>query len=458
MPRKAKKIKNFVLDTNILLTSPTAILGFDDNNVWITGTVLQELDSKKRLMNEIGFNARTVIKQINHYRESGDLTNGVPLENGGHLFVEPNGVKIEYLPSGFSLDNPDNRILASVKHLMLQGKGDFIIITNDASMQINASICGIAVESYKNDHYISDEGYKGWTNLKVDYKYIDALYKVGYISVDIKELDYEFVENEFFILTAGNTSALAIYRNGEFKLVDKKNAYGVTPRNAAQTFALYALLAPVDEIPFVILKGEAGSAKTFLSLAAGLENVDCSSAVSKNYKHEGYNKVLISRNNITSDDDFGYLPGDIDDKMGPLLAPFYDNLETLIRNNDNSLSNEDIQLQIDDLFESGLIKVCPLAYMRGRSIYNSYLIVDEAQNATKTQMRDIVTRAGEGTKVVICGDPKQIDNHMLDKYNNGLVFAADRFKGSPLCAQLTFDKEECVRSSLATEALKRMEV
>ena len=252
-----------------------------------------------------------------------------------------------------------------------------------------------------------------------------------------------------------DNTALGIYNKALniASLITTKKVYGVTPKNAAQVFALYALTAPASEIPLVILKGAAGSAKTFLSLAAGLDSIDINGRGNRSL----YNKGLITRNNVTSDDDFGYLPGDIDEKMTPLLAPFYDNLESLVRGSSDE-SNEQVQMQINDFFDSGMIKVCPLAYMRGRSITHSYLIVDEAQNSTRLQMRDIITRAGEGTKVIICGDPKQIDNIRLDRYNNGLVFAADKMKDSSLCAQITFGEHESVRSSLASEALRRLEI
>lgn len=455
-----KEKKNYVLDTNILLSSPNSIFGFEDNNIWITGTTLQELDSKKTIPGELGFNARSVIRTIEHCREKGDLLKGIPLDNGGTLLVEPNGINKGYLPEGFSLDIPDNRIISSILHLMHTKPTNerFILVTNDVSMRINASICGVTVESYRNDHISTDEKYIGKDELEVSSDIINTLYAEKEYILDEDMLNKnKFIENEFFILKSVNSSALAIYREKKFKLISDKKVYGVTPKNASQKFALYALTAPVEEIPFVILKGEAGSAKTFLSLAAGLDQLNVGE---NNYKSRksAYDKVMITRNNVTSDAEFGFLPGDIDDKMTPLLAPFYDNLESLIRGKNEDESNEQIQMQIDDLFDTGLIKVCPLAYMRGRSITRSYLIVDEAQNSSKSQMRDIITRAGKGTKIIICGDPKQIDNHILDKYNNGLVFAAERMKGSPLCAQITFSEKESVRSELASEAIRRLEI
>lgn len=437
--------KNYVLDTNILLSYPNSIYGFQDNHVWVTATTLQELDKKKNIYNgEVGYNAREVIRILDDLRKKGDLLKGVSLPNGGVFYVAAlNRCKLPDLsiPEEFNLSNPDNCIMATVIQKQYENKNPFILVTNDISMRVNANICGIVVESYRNDHIKSEKLYTGKMTLETDLNIINELYKNK--SYDIEIPAYE---NEFFVLKNGQQSALTIYRDNSFRLIgNKQKIMSVQPKNASQSFALYALTAPADEIPFVILQGAAGTAKTFLSLAAGLSAVN----------NEEYNKLLITRNNITSDSDFGYLPGDINDKMEPLLAPFFDNLEILLRG-DSKESNEEIKTQIEDLFESGTISVYPLAYMRGRSISDSYIIIDEAQNSTRSQMRDIITRAGKGTKIVICGDLAQIDNHTLDQYNNGLIFAADRMKGSKLCAQIFFDENESVRSQLATEALKRL--
>ena len=447
------KKKTYVLDTNILLESPNALYGFDDNEVVITGTTLQELDSKKNKPGELGFNARETCRQLEHLREKGNLREGVEIEHGGVVRVETEGVLREMLPYGYSIDLPDNRIIATCCFLSKEKKKyKVILVTNDVSMRINASICGVEVQSYLNSQIKTDEAYLGRVELKdVDPSIINSLYKDRVVDAAFLG-KIRFEENEFVTLKSGNQSALTIFKEGELHLLNDQSAFNVHPKNAAQSFALYALTAPVEEIPFVILTGPAGCAKTFLSLAAGLDG-----AYDSRYSRM-YDKVLITRNNVTSDAEFGFLPGDLEEKMSPLLAPFYDNLESLLRGSNKDESNEQIQMQIEDRFDTGIIQVCPLAYVRGRSISHSYLIVDEAQNSTRSQMRDIITRAGKGTKIVICGDPAQIDNHLLDKYNNGLIFASERMKGSKLCAQITFTDEESVRSSLATEALKRLDL
>ena len=454
-------VKAYILDTNILLDSPRAIFGFDDNTVIITGTTLQELDSKKTAPGELGFNARETCRIIEKLRLKGDLTAGVPMDNAGVFKVILNAGQW-HMPSGYSEDKPDNQIINTVLDIKKnQGHmfNQVILVTNDTSMRINASVCAAAcgfsdfVESYRNDHVSSAEMYTGKRELQVSKEAIDYIYKNKMLPPEaIFRGDIpEPVENEFFILQSDQSSALAVYRNHELKLIDTKTLHPchVQPKNASQTFALWALMQPVEEIPCVILKGPAGTAKTFLSLAAGLDQTYDSKT------HRSYDSVLISRNNVMADADFGYLPGELEDKMNPLLAPFFDNLESLVRGNSDE-DRECISRQIEDMIDSGVIEICALAYMRGRSITNKFLIVDETQNATRSQIRDIITRAGAGCKIVICGDPEQIDAHNLDKLNNGLVFASEKMKGSPVCAQISFTEEESVRSELAKEAIKRL--
>ena len=442
-------VKNYILDTNILFSSPNAVYGFEDNNVIITGTTLQELDKLKTAPGETGYNARESIRNIEKIMTDNDAdsSNIFVLDNGGRLILEPDGVDPANIPNGYDINIPDNRIISTVKTLMSVNSNDtYILVTNDVSMRVNARVCDVNVESYKNDHLSSEEKYTGKTTIEIPYSIINSIYAE-------KMYDISLFENEFITLKSGTATVLTIHKTvaGKkclCKIPDEITPYGITPKNTSQRFALTALMAPVDEIPLVILSGAAGTAKTFLSLAAGLDQTNAGV----------YNKVLISRNNITLDDDFGYLPGEMEDKMRPLLAPFYDNLESLIRGKDSDESNENIQMQIDDYFATGTVAVCPLAYMRGRSITGSFLIVDEAQNASRSQMRDIITRVGKGTKLVICGDPTQIDNPKLDKCNNGLIYAAEMMKGSPKCAQIMFNASDSVRSSLATEALKRLKI
>lgn len=440
-------IKTFVLDTNILLHSPNAVYGFDDNEVIITGTTLQELDKFKSYHDEKGYNARETCRILEDLRTKGDLLTGVRLDNGGLVKVEPDGINEDNLPKGYSITVPDNRIISTTLTLKKKSNVNVILVTNDVSMRINASVCGLDVESYRNDHISTDENYTGRRIIITGKDVIDDMYRQGFVDAGYLYKEYgisQINENEFLTLKSENTSALGQYRNGMVrKISDTPKVFGVKPKNSAQKFFLEALLTPAEEIPLVIGIGPAGCAKTFLSLAGGLES----------YYDGTYDRILITRNNVTADADFGYLPGSIDEKMTPLIAPFLDNLESLLRGNSKEEPDQ-IQMQIDDMFLTKTLDICPLAYMRGRSITNSFLIVDEAQNATKSQIRDIITRAGQGTKIVLLGDPNQIDNHLLDKWNNGLIWAAEKMKDSALCAQITFNESESVRSKLATEAIK----
>lgn len=473
--------KNYVLDTNILLHGGSALEGFADNNVIITGTTLQELDSKKTAPGELGYAARNVIKQIDEIRQRGNFLEGIPLNNGGVMFVEPDGIKQEFLPPGFSLTSNDNRIISACKFIEKNVKeelakhytslhnsaihpstleGKVILVTNDTSLKVNASVCEVEVQSYKNDH-INWSEYRGYTEIELvnGWEMLSDLRDHGEIKFKTIQTDKtaigddELYENEFVVLKAGTDSALAIHREGKLHLIKNQTAYDITGKNSLQNFALYALKAPADEIPLVIINGAAGTGKTLLAIAAGLEGVK-----DGRFRSEGiYNKVLITRPNVTAERDFGYLPGELEEKMRPLLSPFYDNMEALIRNKGETDSSS-IQMQIDDYFDSNSVEILPLSYIRGRSISESMLIVDEAQNSTWLQIRDIVTRAGKGTKVVLIGDMNQIDNSHLDQNNNGLLFALERMKGSKMCAELVIDEKYAIRSDLAKEALNRMKM
>ena len=448
-------IKNYMLDTNILLENPMNIYGFEDNNVYLCGTTLQELDAKKSAPGELGFNARESCRILDGLRNTGDLVKGVSLPNGGTLIIEPDGVDQSNLPEGFSISVPDNRIISSCIHLnktALREPDTIILLTNDISMRVNASICGIRVQGVRND-VVEDKGYTGHTEISATAVMIKKLKEAGEVDYPASKTPGNMLENEFVTLSSKKDTVTGIYQGGKIKMIRPQTLYGgVTARNKYQMFAMRALMDP--DIPLVILEGPAGTAKTFLSLAAGLSQADFGYG-----KQMGiYNRILISRpNSGSSDPGFGFLPGDLEDKMAPLLANYYDNLESLIRGEgDNKEDYAQIKMQIDDLFETNVIEVCPLSYIRGRSLYNSYIICDEAQNASKKLIRDVVTRAGEGTKVVLCGDVRQIDVPTLDSRNNGILYSLESMKGNPLTAIVRMSEEECVRSALSEAALKLM--
>lgn len=393
--------------------------------------------------------AREFCRKIDMLRLAGNLLTGIQLENGGKLFVEIN-TDFSTMPDGYSKDVPDNRIIATGLFLMQSSDIPVVLVSNDISMRINASVCGLQVEEYRNDHIVEkEEIYSGMTELDdFDPELINELYK----EKSIKYINKKLLPNQYIILKNGQQSALAIYKDKTLKLISDEKVYGkIKALNSAQRFALNALMAPPEEIPLVILAGPAGTAKTFLSLAAGLSNTKLE------YCDNGlYNRILISRPNVESDEDFGYLPGDLYEKTLPLLSSYYDNLDTILRNGAKDEDKAQIKMQIDDLFENGVIQICPLSHIRGRSLNYTYLICDEAQNASKSLIRDVITRAGRGTKIVICGDLNQIDNSKLDKHNNGLLFALEKMKKSSLCASINFTDECCVRSPLAKDAIDRL--
>lgn len=263
--------KYYVLDTNILLQSPNAIYGFEDNTVVITGTTLQELDSKKNLDGEIGYNARQVARILEDIRNRGNLIKGVKLkETGGKLIFEPNEVSQENLPEGFDIKKPDNRIISSCIGIARKKKRAVILVTNDIMMRIAAAVCGVEVQEYKNDR-IKESAYMGYREIETTREIIDGTYKKQSLDPEIFADEKPFVPNEYITLTDGSASALCVYRDNCIRLLKDMTAFGIRPQNRLQRFALDALLAPEEEIPLVILRGPAGTAKTFLSMAAELD-------------------------------------------------------------------------------------------------------------------------------------------------------------------------------------------
>lgn len=449
MPKKKSTPKIFVLDTNILLsTSGEAITGFDDNDVVITTTTLEELDSlKDSKRGDIGYDARESARKI--YALSGegqyDLHDGVKLPGGGTFSVEPNGQDPGLLPAGMSLDKADNRILSSAKSIALENPDrQVILVTNDILMLLKSISAGIKAQTYKNAELSSDEVYTGYTELWMDDAEISALYRSKRMRMSSME-EPELYENEYVIIKGyEGASALGVFKNGDIELLpDKLQAYGITPKNAKQTFAIHAL---TSDVPMVILQGIAGSGKTLLAIAAGMQGV---------FTEDRYDSMLYTRNNVLFDEDIGFLPGDETQKMSALVRPLMDNLKLLLAI--NGVEPTMIKSQIEDYIYSGLINIESMAYMRGRSIYKSFVIIDEAQNATPRQIRGICTRPSENTTIVLLGDPTQVDNPYLSYRNNGLSFASTKMRGAKNCAQVAFlDSNECIRCDLVREAAERL--
>lgn len=456
--------KTYVVDTNVLILSPNAVENFEEHRVIIPLAVIEELDGLKNAEGDKGVNARSAIRLLEKYRGVGDLVDGIDLENGGFLRVEKNFVDVE-LPVDLPMIKNDNRILRVCKGLAESGKHDkVVLVTKDILLRIKAQIIGIQAEDYTTDQVVSEYSqYTGRNEVFVeedafgDFKQngIDPN-RIYIVNEKGERLPVELTNNEFLILKAdqsNNKTQLGRF-DGEriVPLIFQKNMpYGVKPRSAGQYFLQEALMEDPDKVPLVIVKGMAGTAKTFYSLAVGLEKI-------LNTDKKEYRKILVSRPNVQFDNDIGFLPGSEQEKISPLMRPIIDNLEQLIDSNEEERYEDEGELsgKIEEVFERGIIVAEAMSFIRGRSFVKTYLIIDEAQNMTPKQVTGIITRAGKGTKVILLGDPKQIDNPYLDERTNGLSYASEKMKGSSLCYQITMCSGECERSRLALDAIKRM--
>ena len=439
--------KNYVLDTNILIHDPESLYKFEDNDIYIPHPVIEELDSFKKERTERGYSARQAIRNIISLRGRGNLSKGITLPNSGKLWVFNSKIDYERLPDGWESDKQDNRILLSV--LTLKGKN--ILVTNDCNMILKADILGIPVQEYKNDRVPADhEVYTGKSTRHIDDSFINKFFADGEIPVPDTDEFKELTENEFInLISWEGKSALCKYQKGTLKKlrIHKNNPrpYGLEPRNMSQQFLMDALLSPPEEQPLTIVNGPAGTGKTLFAIGCGLEQVTEASL---------YKRILVCRANVTMDEELGFLPGGEKEKIDPLFRGVYDNLAVLLENKDDT--RDTLRGKIQYLFDHDYIVTESLAYLRGRSICNTYIMIDEAQNCTPNQIMSIITRAGEGTKIVLLGDINQIDNPRLDRGNNGLVYALERMKVSNLCDVCSFTEAESTRSPLAKEAAERL--
>lgn len=456
--------KTFVLDTNVLLQTPYALYSFGDNIIVLPEIVLEELDKFKKDNTELGSNARHAARIIDDLRQKGDLSKGVALENGGILKVELNHKDIQ-LPDGWNPRSPDNIILKACKALSQEGENVFLV-TKDIFERIKGSIIGIVAQDFFAEQVPQyEEQYRGRSDVYAKKEMIDQFYKDGKIltkDVFIFVKDYNhpekpnFTQNEFVtIRCVDNDKHTALGRVEGSHLVAlnqlHERPFGIIPRNAGQKFMQEALMMDSNKAPLVIIKGPAGTAKTFYSLAVGLHKI-----LGKQEKE--YRKILVCRPSVKMDEDIGFLPGTEQEKIAPYLRPVLDNLEVLVDNDENErYSNEkELKDKVDELFERKVVTSEAIAFIRGRSIARHWIVIDEAQNLTPKQVKGIITRAGKGTKIILLGDPEQIDHPFLDIRTNGLCYAAEKMKGSKLCYQVTMTDEECERSELAYESARRM--
>lgn len=439
--------KIFVLDTNVLLHDPQALFAFEDNEVIIPSVVLEEIDAKKRLADEIGRNARRVSRILDGLRDRGRLHEGIPLDGGGRLVVELNHRSFTRLQDLFGEMTSDNRMLAVALNYQMEEQErpkprPVIVVSKDVLVRIKADVLGLPAQDYLSDRTVSpDDFYSGYVQLSVHPGVIDSFYSDRSLAAAV--LKAPLHPNEFVILRdeMGSTKSALVKVSADGSRLEPLHlagepVWGITSRNAQQRMALELLLN--DDIPLVTLTGRAGTGKTLLALAAALHKVE---------DERKYKKLLIARPVVPMGKDIGYLPGEKEEKLRPWMQPIYDNLEYLF----DVKKSGDIDKILMGL---GSIQVEALTYIRGRSIPGQFIIIDEAQNLSKHEVKTIMTRVGEGSKIVLLGDPEQIDHPYLDTVSNGLTYVVERFKTEAVSGHVTLEKGE--RSKLAQLAAERL--
>lgn len=437
--------KLLVLDTNVILHDAGCLRNFEENDVAVPMTVLEELDKFKKGNEDLNFQARAFLRRLDEL--TGDVMSfaGASLGDGlGRIRVVTGGEFTELLRDTFLHDSPDHRILNSALTLQKRESGrPVILVSKDTNLRMKAKSLGLPAQDYSSDKVESfDKLYTGKRLVTgMPSEFVDLFYTAvhGRVPADSIPEATQPVPNENFILRNGSKSVLATYRAADksFQRVEKSPAYGIMPRNAEQSFALRALLD--DDIKLVTLTGKAGSGKTLLALAAALE---CRSR---------YRQILLARPIVPlSNRDLGYLPGDVAAKIDPYMQPLYDNLGVIKHQHGDGESSNRIQ----DMLDNHKLEITPLAYIRGRSLQRMFFIVDEAQNLTPHEIKTIITRAGEGTKIVFTGDIYQIDHPYLDSLSNGLSYLISRMVGQPIYAHITLEKgERSALSELASDLL-----
>ncbi len=455
--------KTYVLDANVLLQAPYALESFEDNHIVLPLAVLEELDDRKGADGEAGNNARHVLRFLERLRLQGDLVKGVTLPSGGTVRLEVNHVDAA-LPQGIEPGSRAGRVLKVCRGLMDEG-APVTLVSRDMVARIRAQMMEVPAEDFTTDRLPDGaQPYTGRAEVYISDGLLTAFKKKGAPAEELYTVDgagerkpVSLTENQFVLLhsdTEPKKTMLGRFREGKVTALrfGGVRPFGVKPRSVGQQFLQEALLLPVEEAPLAIIQGPAGTAKTFYALAAGLEQV-------LEAEERPYRKILVCRPNAQFDADIGFLPGSEQEKISPLMRPIVDNLEILLDlegKKKDRRSEEELRGRIDYLFDTGIITAEAMNFMRGRSITDTWLIIDEAQNLTPRQVKGIITRVGKGTKVVLLGDPAQIDHPLLDTRSNGLTYASARMKGSPLCVQLTMLPDECERSSLALDAAMRM--
>ena len=434
--------KTYVIDTSVFLSDANALYRFKNNDIIIPIKVLEEVDKHKKRQDSVGFNARLIIKHLDGLRAKGSLSKGLRIGKGmGILRVAKASSD---LPKDLDFNVADHQILSVAFHESKENeRRKVIVVSRDINMRVIADSLGLLSEDYETNSVIEDKDkvYEGYAEVLVDDEFIERFYDGEDMFLEEASVKTKLYPNQFLLLiSSSNPKKTAICRFSEFKsplksinVKDYSKSWGVVPRNKEQTFA-YDLLFD-DDIPLVSLIGRAGSGKTLMAIAAGLEQVI-------GFAERRYKKIVVSRPVQPMGKDIGFLPGTMEEKMGPWLMPIQDNLEFILGN----------KHQIKSYFEKGQIEVEALTYIRGRSISNAFIIIDEAQNLTAHEVKTILTRVGENTKIILTGDIEQIDNVYTNETSNGLTYAIEKFKHAELAGHITFKKGE--RSRIATLASK----
>ena len=452
-------IKNFVIDTNVMIHDPDFFDSFSDNNVIIPIIVIEELDNLKKREGLVGYSARKVAKKLQDLMLTGDIKKGIKLENGGTLRVELNYLDTSILPNGIDISKNDSRIIAVTLNLQKAEKLPTILVTKDLYMSIKASSIGAKVEDYQNDKIASDDAYKGYRDYEMLSEQINLIYSGG---LDLPEdLIGQVYPNEFIHIRSTDKQGHEVLTRFDgkrivpLKYVNEK-AWGLSPINREQKMAFELLMNP--EIHFATITGGAGSGKTILATATALQNV---------IEANRYRKIVFVRPVVAAGNDIGFLPGDEKDKLRPWMGSFYDAIENLtdIKETSKDVGREPSNgykpsFTVEDFIEQyrqrGIIETKTFTYMRGRTFTNSLIIVDEAQEITPHIAKLMLTRAGKDSKFIFLGDPSdnQIDNHYVDAKSNGLIYTVEKMKPYTITGHVTLKRVE--RSPLAKIAEQGM--
>ncbi len=426
--------RSFLLDTNVLLHDADSLHAFEEHNLILTIDVLEELDRFKRGNDEKGRNARRVIRDIDALRDGQPLSHGVPLPGGGKLYILVRSFT-EHLPTGMDSSQPDNRILAAACAMRKAG-ADVVFVTKDINARVKADALGIRAEDFLNRVVNFDELYTGWSEHVVSDDFVNAFY-----AGQPTRLDAGLCPNEGILLKSESNpkhTARGIFR-GDTGLIEPlkhgdSHPWGLGARNLQQQFALEMLMR--EDIRLVTMLGQAGTGKTLLALAVGLQLVA---------EEKRYRRIMVSRPIMPLGKDIGYLPGSKDEKLSSWMQPVSDNLQFLV---DPKLEHSGDKVQY--LYDTGVVEAEAVTYIRGRSLPKLFIVIDEAQNLTPHEVKTVVSRAGEDSKVILTGDAYQIDNPYLDASSNGLTYVVERFKDHPIHGHITLAKSE--RSELASLA------